>query len=282
MTVGPGTTGPLRPDPKSGESSAPVSTQCTAPREAAARRFPSQERIEAGPVTGPPGAVDQHDRVAGRAGHRTGGQRGDRGGGVAEPRVQRRVRDGVAGPRVVGAVVEHHREAVAAPRGHQPARSGHHPRHVAVLDRQGQLGVRPRRMAGGKQQPEHPLGRPVRRAEPRTGLPDRRPGAVPARPQQPLTVRGSPVGEVPEHAAGHAAHQPRRLPAGPGDRADPERRGGGEPLGEAAALQQRGAVHSDQPDRVVEVRPQILRHVARRSGGHSEPPTSNGWVQRRG
>ncbi len=74
---------------------------------------------------------------------------------------------------------------------------------------------------------------------------------MPAEGQQPVRFERAVVDEVPQHTGRGTPEQPGLGRSG--HRADPERRRGGEPVGEAAALHERGSVGAEQRHRVLEV-----------------------------
>ena len=228
-------------------------------RDAAGRRdadpvdhVGAQERHPAA-VGGAAVVVDQHDRLVERLGPRVVVEQRRGRGGVTVPGVQRGVAVERALERVVGAVVDHAHDAVVVGAADDPAGGGDGDEVVGHLDGQRLLGGGPDGVVGGQRQPEHALGRPVRGAGAGVGLRERPPRPVPAEGQQAVVVGHAVLHEVRDDAGRGAPQLPGRRAGHLRDRSGPEGCGRGEPVREAAALDQRAAVGSDEPDGVLQV-----------------------------
>ncbi len=170
--------------------------------------------------------------------------------GVAEPGVQRGIPAEIALPGVVGAVVDHPDDPVGSRATDQPPRSTDRPQGVLALDRQRLLGGRPDRVVGGQREPEQSLRGPVRGPRSGVGLGQPGPRPVPAQGEQPPLVGDVVVAEVADDRGCGPSQGTRRHRGHLGERADPERRCRGEPVDQAAPLQQRRAVTAHQVQRV--------------------------------
>ena len=136
-----------------------------------------------------PSRVDQHDGLVERLGPRLVVEQRRGRGRVAEPRVQRRVAVERALERVVGAVVDDAHDAVVArsPLTIQPG-AATATRSSATSTGSGSSAAVHTGWSAGQREPEHALGRPVRRPGAGVALRERPPGSVPAEGQQAVLV----------------------------------------------------------------------------------------------
>ena len=287
VSTGPAVTGPLRPEPWSGESS-PAGVDPADPPAGRGRQHPAGQFDRVAASRSPRGGLPGRRRRARTTELSSGPATVPTTAGwwPWSSRAGRRAASRRAGrrARVVGAVVEHHGDAVAPARRDQPARRGHRPRATSpVSTGSGRSASVHTGMAGGQHQAQHALGRPVRRSGTGVGLAHRGPGAVPAEAQHAVGSSAPLPTKCCTMPLATRRISPGRSPRGPGERADPERRRRGEPVRQAAALHQRRAVGADQPDRVVQVPAQVrgpLSAAARPR--HRVPVTSNRCVHSNG
>ncbi len=167
------------------------------------------------------------------------------GGGVGQAGVVRVVGQHGVGRLVVAAVVVEADEAVARGRLHQPPRPGQRQHGVADLGGGGQLLLAPDGVARGQEQPGERAGGPVGGGGAGVGLHQARFGSVPAEGEQAVRVEGSAVQEVAQRSGGQAAGGAVGEGGVAGERSGPQGGGGGEAVGERAALVDGGSVAAE-------------------------------------
>lgn len=212
-------------------------------------------------VAAPAGWVHEDHRLVDRRRPGVLVEQRERRGGIPEAGVERGVRAPRPWHRVIGAVVDHPHHAVGPGARDDPSWCRDRAPDVGDLHGQRLLHRRPHRVVGREREAEHALGRPVGRGRAGVALREPRPRAVPAEGEHAVVVGRAVVGEVPNDAGGGAAQRTGRERGDLGHRTHPERRGRGEAVDEAAALDERAAVGADEGDRVGEEAVQ-LRAVA--------------------